>query len=361
MKSKITIQVFLLIAMFAMSTSPITVVEAASTGNNELRDAFDVALGLIIESGDWDLIFEDWFPGEPLLDDDTTTATATTWPTPTAGGTLAGVIAAGKIVFGSDTAYPPFESDNGTHIIGFDIDIVKAIAAEMTIAYSTTIVADVMTTDWDPIIPNLLIGEFDAIVSAMTKTAARDQVVDFTRAYYSSSQGVLVGPKDNDTITITSVDHVNDSNIIIGVQTGTTSDLYASALTGNPAVTAYPSFADAITALEAEDVHVVLGDSPVLKFYETTSLSGLKLVDTFSDENFGIAVRHDPVTVTSTETSTETSTDTSTDTSTETDTETDTETETDTVTSTSVSTDSPLPIVPVLFAFIAITILRRKK
>ena len=46
---------------------------------------------------------------------------------------------------------------------------------------------------WDPIIPNLNAGEMcDAIISAMTKTEARDQVVDFTRAYYTSSQLSLI-------------------------------------------------------------------------------------------------------------------------------------------------------------------------
>ena len=41
---------------------------------------------------------------------------------------------------------------------------------------------------WDPIIPNLNAGEMcEAIIAAMTKTDERDQVVDFTRAYYTRS------------------------------------------------------------------------------------------------------------------------------------------------------------------------------
>ena len=47
---------------------------------------------------------------------------------------------------------------------------------------------------WDPIIPNLNAGEMcEAIISAMTKTDERDQAVDLTRAYYTSSQGVIGG------------------------------------------------------------------------------------------------------------------------------------------------------------------------
>ncbi|MEC7707073.1 MAG: transporter substrate-binding domain-containing protein, partial [Candidatus Thermoplasmatota archaeon] len=58
--------------------------------------------------------------------------------------------------------------------------------------WSLTAAADMgpvwVESGWDPIIPNLNAGEMcDAIISAMTKTDERDQVVDFTRAYYTSS------------------------------------------------------------------------------------------------------------------------------------------------------------------------------
>ncbi|MBI87608.1 MAG: hypothetical protein CMB67_01065, partial [Euryarchaeota archaeon] len=50
--------------------------------------------------------------------------------------------------------------------------------------------ADFVTSDWDPILDNLNDGEMcDAILSAMTKTDERAQIVDFTRGYYTSSQG----------------------------------------------------------------------------------------------------------------------------------------------------------------------------
>ena len=46
--------------------------------------------------------------------------------------------------------------------------------------------ADIVTSAWEPIIPNLNDGGMcDAIISAMTKTDEREQVVDFTRGYYT--------------------------------------------------------------------------------------------------------------------------------------------------------------------------------
>ena len=135
---------------------------------------------------------------------------------------------------------------------------------------------------WDPIIPNLNAGEMcDAILSAMTKTDARDQVVDFTRAYYTSSQGVIGG---TGSAAITAVADLNAAGTTIGVQSGTTSDIYAAENLASATVSAYEDFPSVITALENGDVMYAMGDAPVL------SLEGDLLV-TFSDENFGLAVR----------------------------------------------------------------------
>jgi len=137
---------------------------------------------------------------------------------------------------------------------------------------------------WDPIIPNLNAGEMcDAIISAMTKTEERDQVVDFTRAYYTSSQGVIGG---SGSASISEVSALNAAGTIIGVQSGTTSDIYANANLASATITAYEDFPSVIAALNNGDVHYAMGDAPVL------SLEGTLMV-TFSDENFGLAVRED--------------------------------------------------------------------
>ena len=137
---------------------------------------------------------------------------------------------------------------------------------------------------WDPIIPNLNAGEMcDVIISAMTKTDARDEVVDFTMAYYTSSQGVIGG---TGAASISGVADLNAAGVTIGVQSGTTSDLYAQDNLADATTTAYEDFPTVIAALNNGDVMYAMGDAPVL------SLSGT-LMTTFSDENFGFAVRED--------------------------------------------------------------------
>lgn len=144
--------------------------------------------------------------------------------------------------------------------------------------------ADFVTSAWDPIIPNLNDGEMcDAIISAMTKTEERDQVVDFTRGYYTSSQGVIGAAG---AAAISDVSELNAAGTTVAVQSGTTSDLYAQDNLGDATIVAYDDFPSVTAAVSNGEADYAMGDSPVL------SLSG-ELLTTFSDETFGIAVRED--------------------------------------------------------------------
>ena len=155
---------------------------------------------------------------------------------------------------------------------------------DWSISMASDVSADFVESAWDPIIPNLNAGDMcDAIISAMTKTDEREQAVDFTRAYYTSSQGVIGG---SGAASISAVADLNAEGTTIGVQSGTTSDLYAQDNLGAATISAYDDFPSVIAALNNGDVHYAMGDAPVL------SLEG-DLMVTFSDENFGMAVQGD--------------------------------------------------------------------
>ncbi|MEE3318539.1 MAG: transporter substrate-binding domain-containing protein, partial [Candidatus Thermoplasmatota archaeon] len=141
-----------------------------------------------------------------------------------------------------------------------------------------------VTSDWDPIIPNLNAGDMcDAILSAMTKTDERDQVVDFTRGYYTSSQGVIGA---SGAAAITGIGDLNAAGTTIALQSGTTSDIYAQENLGAATIQAYTDFPSVILAVNNGDADYALGDAPVL------ALEG-DLLTTFSDETFGLAIRED--------------------------------------------------------------------
>ncbi len=292
MNRKLLIKTVFLLAIIFVSSTPVTT-QAATFGNKEFLDALNAAINKIVDSGDYDTIYNTWFAGEVVLTDDSDANTAKAFPTnPTKGGTLQNIIDNGTIYFGSDTTYPPFEFIKDGKVVGFDADIADAIAAEFTKAYGVTITAKMVTTDWDPIIPDLKSGKFDAILSAMTKTAERAQEIDFTRSYYTSKQGILQG--DN-SFTITKVEDLNSSDYTIAVQSGTTSDLYAQAHLSKAKIVGFASFDAAVDALAQGDADFLLGDLPVIAYYSADNpSSGFKVVGSFGDEElFGIGVRKD--------------------------------------------------------------------
>ena len=177
-----------------------------ATGEDALLGAINMALGEIIDSGEYDTIFADTFGDEiVVLTDDTDENTATEYPNAT--GALATVLAGEELRFGTDPFYPPFESydtDNVT-VVGFDADIGNAIGAKIAAAYNQSLNVTFVEKTWDEILTFQYDG-YDATLSAMTKTAQRAENTDFSRAYYSSKQGILASA---DSPSITGVADLN--------------------------------------------------------------------------------------------------------------------------------------------------------
>ena len=175
-------------------------------GESDLLDAINVALGEIVDSGEYDTIFAATFGDEiVVLTDDTDANTAAAYPAePT--GALADALAAGNLTFGTDPYYPPFESyDADNNVVGFDADVAAAIGAKIAVGYNQSLNVTMHEKTWDEL---LAFGydDYDATLSAMTKTAQRAENTDFSRAYYSSKQGILASA---DSPTITGVADLN--------------------------------------------------------------------------------------------------------------------------------------------------------
>jgi polar amino acid transport system substrate-binding protein len=86
----------------------------------------------------------------------------------------------GKIVFCTDISFPPFEyyDPQTNEPAGFDIDIGKALAAEMGVKSEHKNIA------FDGLIPALQAGQCDAILSGLFDKPARREVLDFVNYAY---------------------------------------------------------------------------------------------------------------------------------------------------------------------------------
>ena len=125
-----------------------------------------------------------------------------------------------QLRIGTEGAYPPFNYYNSANeLIGFDVDIAKALCEEMGA------VCTFVAQDWDGIIPALRANKYDAIIASMSITPERQEVVDFTNKYYNTPPAIAV-PKDSDLSEATPEAL---ADIIMGAQSSTTHANYAAA------------------------------------------------------------------------------------------------------------------------------------
>ena len=118
----------------------------------------------------------------------------------------------GVLTVGSDIAYAPFEFfQEGTEIEdGLDIDLAIAIAEELGVEI------EFLNTGFDGIIPALQTEDFDILVSAMTITDERSEVIDFV-PYITVGTGIVVPTGNpNDIQTLDDL-----CGLSVAVQTGT--------------------------------------------------------------------------------------------------------------------------------------------
>ncbi|NLE76560.1 MAG: transporter substrate-binding domain-containing protein, partial [Chloroflexi bacterium] len=117
-----------------------------------------------------------------------------------------------KFVVATDAAFPPMEFvDENKQIVGFDIDLLTAIAQEMGFE------VEFKNTAWDGIFAGLEVGEYDAIISAVTITDERKEKYAFSDPYINAGQAVVV-PADEAAIA----SHEDLAGKTVGAQIGTT-------------------------------------------------------------------------------------------------------------------------------------------
>ncbi len=159
---------------------------------------------------------------------------------------------------GSDTTYPPLETvDENGNIVGFDVDVMNAICAKINCT------PEFVTTAWDGIFAALAQGEFDMVVSGVSITAERDEIVDFSEPYIVVSQAILMRVADEGL----TLDGFKDGKKL-AAQTGTTNADLAVDLVGRDNVALYDTFSSAVEALRNGDVDGVVIDGTSATAYE---------------------------------------------------------------------------------------------
>jgi polar amino acid transport system substrate-binding protein len=198
-----------------------------------------------------------------------------------AGATLK---ADGTLTICSDIPYAPFEfpDEETDELTGFDVELVNAMAEEMNLE------TDFQTTPFDGIIPALIAGNCDVIVSATTITPEREEEVLFSDPYFDADQSLLVTAENEGTYA--SLDDLAGKNI--GVQSGTTGASYAEENKPEGAtIREYQGADDLFAAIVAGDIDAILQDFPVNKFRALENPEQFAVTETFpTGEQYGMAV-----------------------------------------------------------------------
>lgn len=189
----------------------------------------------------------------------------------------------GKLLVGSDTAFPPFESMNGDVVEGFDVDLMNAIGEKLGLEVVF------MTEIFDTLIPTLVAGgKFDVIASGMTIKPEREEEIDFSDPYYDSNQS-LVMPKGS-----TYTGPADLAGKKIGVQSGTTGEAWAQENIPNAELVPFKNATEAFAAAAAGNVDAIVNDLPVSTEILKEDDRGLEIVAQIpTGEQYGFGVSKD--------------------------------------------------------------------
>ena len=186
-----------------------------------------------------------------------------------------------KVTVAIDATFPPFDYvDNSTkEIIGFDIDLFKAIAAKEGFQVEFKNVA------WEVLLAGIGQCQYDAAISSIAITDERNQNMLFSDPYFTAGQQVVV---DADNTTIKSKDDLNGKKV--GAEINTAGAIEIGKIIGAELVN-FDSIGLAFQSLMNGSVDAVVTDNVMALGFVSKYSDKLKAIgEPFMDESIAIAV-----------------------------------------------------------------------
>ena len=188
----------------------------------------------------------------------------------------------GKLVVLTNAEFPPYEyQGDGNEVVGIDIDMSQAIADAMGVEL------EVVNMDFDGLIPALNGGKGDMVAAGMTVTDERKESVDFSDPYAKAMQLIIVNEGNTDI--------KGESDLagkIVGVQLGTTGDIYVEENIDVAELKQYKSGLDAATDLKNGRLDAIVIDKLPAESIVNAN-SGLVTIEMAgaNDEEYAIAIK----------------------------------------------------------------------
>ena len=190
----------------------------------------------------------------------------------------AGCAKKSQLVMATNAEFPPYEYYEGDTIVGIDTEIAQAIAEEMN---AELVIEDMA---FDSILAAVETGKADMGIAGLTITEDRLESVDFSNSYATAAQVIIV-PEASDVVSRDDL-----AGKVIGVQLGTTGDIYADDIE-DATVERYNKGFEAVQALIQGKVDAVIIDNEPAKVFVNQN-EGIKIIDeAFTYEEYAIAVK----------------------------------------------------------------------
>lgn len=171
-------------------------------------------------------------------------------------GALHDIKAKGKMIVGIAAVYEPFEFKQGNKIVGYDVDIIEAVAKEMGVQ------VELVDVPFTGLLGGLEAKRFDMLFSGMSGTRERAKRVDFSIPYADAGRVIAV------KATTTSITKPEDlAGKMVATELGTASEkftrafeetLKAKGLPGYKAIKTYEQLSEAYLDLGIGRVDVVM-------------------------------------------------------------------------------------------------------
>ena len=186
------------------------------------------------------------------------------------------------LTMATNAYFKPYEYYEGEKIVGIDAEIAEAIAAKLG--------AELKIEDmqFDSILTAVQTGSVDFGMAGMTVTEARLESVNFTSSYATGVQSIIV--KEGSPITTVDDLYADGASYKVGVQLGTTGDIYSTDDFGAENVSQFANGNEAVMALNGGAVDCVIIDNQPAKALVAAN-EGLVILETsYADEEYAICV-----------------------------------------------------------------------
>ncbi len=148
---------------------------------------------------------------------------------------------------GTEGAYPPYNFINDAgEVDGFERELGDEVCARAELT------CEWVTNEWDSIIPNLVSGNYDAIVAGMSVTDERKEVIDFSEQYTLPDPSAFLG-----------LGEVDLSGAVIAAQASTIQASHVASMEG-ATLLEFATPDETIAAVKNGEADAVLADKAFL-------------------------------------------------------------------------------------------------